>query len=131
MGDADILCGDCGAAMVLRNSRFGKFFGCSRYPDCTGTHGAHPDGRPLGSPADLNTRKARIKAHNAFDHLWRSGSMSRGAAYHYLQQIMNKNEEEAHIAKFSEEECNQLLEKLKNHPAHLSLAEKLAKKEPS
>ncbi|MCD4704692.1 type I DNA topoisomerase [bacterium] len=27
-------CPDCGAPLVLRNGRFGKFKGCSKYPDC-------------------------------------------------------------------------------------------------
>ena len=29
-------CPKCGAEMVLRTSRYGKFYGCSRYPSCTG-----------------------------------------------------------------------------------------------
>ena len=33
----DILCPNCGSAMVPRAGRLGKFFGCSRYPYCKGT----------------------------------------------------------------------------------------------
>ena len=44
----------------IRNSRFGNFYGCSRYPVCQNTHGAHPDGTPLGKPANKATREARI-----------------------------------------------------------------------
>lgn len=31
------LCPRCGAKMVLRSGRYGKFYGCSRYPYCKGT----------------------------------------------------------------------------------------------
>ena len=31
------LCPDCGAKMVPRNSKHGKFWGCPNYPKCTGT----------------------------------------------------------------------------------------------
>lgn len=33
----DILCDLCGKPMVVRTSRFGKFLGCSGYPECKGT----------------------------------------------------------------------------------------------
>ena len=35
---AELTCPECGAAMVLRVSRHGCFYGCSRYPQCDGTH---------------------------------------------------------------------------------------------
>jgi DNA topoisomerase-1 len=38
LGDApaDMLCPECGSAMVIKLSRMGKFYSCSRFPDCTG-----------------------------------------------------------------------------------------------
>jgi len=30
-------CPDCGAAMVMKRGRFGKFLACTRYPECKGT----------------------------------------------------------------------------------------------
>jgi DNA-directed RNA polymerase subunit RPC12/RpoP len=30
-------CPQCGSKMFLRNGRYGKFYGCSRYPMCKGT----------------------------------------------------------------------------------------------
>ena len=53
----------CGSVMILRNSKYGKFWGCSRYPKCKETHGAHPNGAPLGIPADKGTRLLRIEVH--------------------------------------------------------------------
>lgn len=33
----DVLCEKCNAPMVIRVGRSGRFFGCSRYPECNGT----------------------------------------------------------------------------------------------
>jgi ssDNA-binding Zn-finger/Zn-ribbon topoisomerase 1 len=49
--------------MILRNSKYGKFYGCSNYPKCTETHGSHPNGEPLGIPADKETRLLRTEVH--------------------------------------------------------------------
>lgn len=32
-----VICPDCGAEMVKRNSRYGEFYGCSNYPTCKKT----------------------------------------------------------------------------------------------
>lgn len=32
--ESDQVCPNCGAKMLVRESRFGEFLGCSRYPDC-------------------------------------------------------------------------------------------------
>jgi ssDNA-binding Zn-finger/Zn-ribbon topoisomerase 1 len=103
-----IACADCGAPMELRNSRFGKFYGCSTYPECKGTHGAHPDGKPLGVPANRETKDARIRAHAAFDRLWKGGPMSRREAYRWMRKKMDMSASEAHIGKFTKEQCDQL-----------------------
>lgn len=96
--------------MVLRESRYGKFWGCSRYPDCRGTHGAHQaDGRPLGIPADKETKKARIEAHAAFDLLWKGREMSRTDAYRWLGEAMGLAPEERHIGQFTKEQCARLV----------------------
>ncbi len=102
-------CGDCSAPMELRNSRYGKFYGCSRYPACDGTHGAHSDGRPLGVPADAATRQARVRAHAAFDTLWKGGAMSRTEAYEWLRGAMGLSRAEAHIGSFTKEQCDALM----------------------
>lgn len=62
----------CGGTMVLRDSRRGPFYGCSRHPWCDATHGAHPNGAPLGTPANRETKAARIAVHAVFDQLWQS-----------------------------------------------------------
>jgi ssDNA-binding Zn-finger/Zn-ribbon topoisomerase 1 len=98
--------------MRLLNSRYGKFYGCTRYPECKGTHGAHPDGRPLGTPADRETKDARIEAHQAFDTLWKRphGKMQRQEAYLWLQKRMGLSADECHIGRFTKEQCEQVID---------------------
>jgi hypothetical protein len=86
-------CPDCGADMILRNSRYGLFYGCSQFPKCDTAHGAHPDGKPLGIPANRATREARIRAHAAFDVMWRERTdvpkkKARSQAYSWLQKAL-------------------------------------------
>jgi hypothetical protein len=98
--------------MVLRHtSKFPKhplFYGCSTWPTCTATHGAHADGTPLGIPADKVTKAARIKAHDAFDKLWQGGQMRRVEAYTWMQRVMGMTKEQAHIGRFTKAECEKL-----------------------
>jgi ssDNA-binding Zn-finger/Zn-ribbon topoisomerase 1 len=106
-----LTCPECGAAMVLKPSRFKPFFGCSRWPEtgCPGSHGAHPDGSPMGVPANGATKRARVRAHEAFDRMWKSGHMTRKEAYRWMQLALGMTRDEAHIGKYSEAECEQLI----------------------
>jgi len=109
----DLTCPECGAPMTLRESRYGLFYGCSKWPECRGSHGAHPDGTPLGTPADIRTKKLRMVAHNAFDPLWRGDHAifdSRGKAYLWMQDVMGMGQHEAHISRFDREDCKKLVE---------------------
>jgi ssDNA-binding Zn-finger/Zn-ribbon topoisomerase 1 len=128
-----IICPECGAEMRLRDiyrsanpDLIGKmFWGCSRFPECRATHGAHPDGRPLGIPGNTETKRARIEAHDAFDALWKCRYVrSRTAAYRWLQAAMGMTEDEAHIARFNIDQCETLMRRLedyyrKQHPDYV------------
>lgn len=107
----DLVCPECGAPMRLKPSRFGLFYGCSKWAEtrCPGGHGAHRDGTPLGVPADRKTKEARQAAHHVFDQLWKSSRMSRSAAYRWMQGAMGMTSDEAHIGRFSREECRSLV----------------------
>ena len=108
-----LICPECGAPMAFRpKSRYGPFYGCTRFPECTATHGAHPDGRPLGIPANKETKLARMAAHEAFDRLWNTGRMKRGRAYILMQDLMVMTEREAHIGRFTKEQCGKLIEEV-------------------
>src|SRR6478672_866777 len=109
-----IACGDCGAPMRLRtrNSDGKPFWGCSRWPTCQGTHGAHPDGEPYGVPADKETRQARIEAHRVFAAAWRARGMTKGQAYAWLSDMMGISRNAAHIGRFNAEWCRKLVERV-------------------
>jgi len=106
-------CPECGSHMRLRQSKKydRPFYGCSRWPDCDGAHGAHPDGTPLGIPADKVTKSARMRAHEAFDQLWKGDSpkMTRGQAYEWLESYFDLDDGEGHIGRFSREQCEALV----------------------
>jgi ssDNA-binding Zn-finger/Zn-ribbon topoisomerase 1 len=120
----DVTCPDCGAKMTLRRTQKFKwnngegrlFYGCSRWPKCNAVHGAHPDGRPLGTPGDAATKKARIEAHAALASLcerrnWKIGKSSeRRGAYLWLAQKLGIAEEKCHIAMFDVETCKRVVE---------------------
>lgn len=110
-----VTCGECSSLMILRTGSNGLFYGCSQWPKCKATHGAHADGRPLGIPADGETRRARMDAHLMFDQLWQSNqfikrtTMSRSAAYRWMQKTLNLTSDEAHIGRFTKEQCATLI----------------------
>lgn len=104
-----LTCPECGSPMKLRSSRYGPFYGCTAYPDCKATHGAHPDGKPLGTPADKPTKAKRIEAHDAFDKLWKENGMTRGDAYRWMQRVLNLSAREAHIGSFDIAMCERLI----------------------
>lgn len=68
-------CPECGARMVLRDSKFGLFYGCASYPRCKATHGAHKaTGQPLGIPADGPTKLERMTSSTGCGRAKRRGS---------------------------------------------------------
>lgn len=113
---AQPICGECGAPMVLRVAKRGsligtKFYGCSRYPYCDGTHSAHQStGEPLGVPANKATKRARIDAHAAFDQLHQTrGRMSRKQAYAWLAARLHLTADECHIGRFTIAQCQRVV----------------------
>lgn len=104
-------CPDCGAHLTLRGGRYGWFLGCTRYPDCKGTHCVHQDTKlPMGIPADKATRMARQAAHIAFDALWSSTVPgSRRDAYRWMREEMGLTKKDAHIGRFTIEQCQKLV----------------------
>jgi DNA topoisomerase-1 len=47
---SDVMCHVCGKPMVLKKGRFGPFYGCSDYPNCTTTRRIGKDGKPVPLP---------------------------------------------------------------------------------
>jgi len=95
---------------------WGGVWVCENYPKCDSYVGCHKGTKtPLGKMADKETRQARIKAHKEFDKLWHNGSMTRQEAYKWLQKVLSIKETKAHIALFSKERCNRLVELLNKY----------------
>lgn len=107
-------CPECGAPMKRRESRYGHFYGCTRYPDCRGAHGCHPDGRPLGTPANAETKRLRIAAHDAFDGWWRAKQMRRSDGYKWLREKMGLSKSKCHIGMFNKQQCERVIELVRN-----------------
>lgn len=122
----------CGGSMFLRQSRFGPFYGCQHFPRCRSTHGAAPNGLPLGIPADVPTKAARMVAHTAFDPLWRDAlelypniperprkarqeaiykvrSRARTRTYAWLAEQLGITTDECHIGLFDAETCKRAI----------------------
>jgi len=105
-----VTCPDCDILMRLKQSRFGLFYSCPNYPKCENTHGAHQaTGKPLGKPANKETRTARIKAHLYFDRLWMHTRMSRASAYRWMAKALGISRPKCHIGRMNLEQCNRVI----------------------
>jgi hypothetical protein len=80
------------------------FWHCSPCGAYVGCH--HRTKKPLGRLADLELRRAKMRAHEAFDPLWRSGRMSRNEAYGWLARKLGIPTSECHIGMFDTVACN-------------------------
>lgn len=85
----------------LAEKRFYLCRSCDAYVGC------HPGTDiPLGFLADARLRRAKHATHAVFDPLWRSGLMTRKAAYSWLARCLGIPKEECHIGWFDLEQCN-------------------------
>ena len=98
--------------MEFREGPHGKFMGCVNYPQCTSVQRIE-DGYVKGEQSTKELRNLRKKAHDAFDDIWKSGSMERGEAYLWLAKKMDLPEEDAHIANFNIKQCEEVIEHVK------------------
>jgi ssDNA-binding Zn-finger/Zn-ribbon topoisomerase 1 len=104
-----LVCVDCGSSMELANNGDrGMYYRCKGFPQCRATHGAHPNGKPLGVPADAVTRAARRRVHESIDPLWRGGECSRTQVYRWLAHVLERRH--PHVGQMSLAECNRVLE---------------------
>lgn len=116
----NIKCPYCGSQAFLRPAsvlnRSGakydgeKYYVCARYPFCDSYVKAHNDSHmPMGTLTDRTLRRKRREAHIALQKLLDSGLMTKKEAYRWLQVQMGLPEEDAHIAKFSEQRCEEVI----------------------
>lgn len=76
----------------------------------------------MGTLADGNLRNKRIQAHKAFDTMWKCGAMTKWQAYKWLQGKFSLNSDQAHIAKFGEYMCDQLILECNNAYKNMNIA---------
>lgn len=81
-----------------------KFWACV---PCNRRIGCHPGtDKPLGRRmAGPRTREARLKAHTAFDRLWKRGYLTRNEAYAWLAKVMRMPRKDCHIGQMSAAQC--------------------------
>lgn len=108
-------CPTCKIEMMLlestafrhRDGSTKKLYVC---PTCDCRHGSHPNGEPVGMPADRPTREARVRLHTLFDPLWKNQYMSRNEAYRLLQRLNDGIR--VHMGGMSKAECDTMYDKL-------------------
>lgn len=114
----------CGSTTSLRSNSLiyngreygnGKVWLCDRFPTCRGSVGTHPDGRPLGTIPDEETKKLRIKVHGLIDPIWKSKQAKRGSVYGWLKRITGGTKE-IHVGETTKEDCLKLIELIKANP---------------
>jgi len=119
MTPRQLRCPHCGAVAIIRPAseiyddprRKDELYVCKNYPACKSYVGMHAGTRiPLGTLANGDLRNLRIKAHRRFDRIWQSGIMSRNAAYRWMADSFGLTADDAHIGKFGEYRCQQLIE---------------------
>lgn len=86
------------------------YVGCHRF-------GSRVDGMisngdlPLGRLANAELRKAKSKAHAAFDPLWREyGFFTREEGYKMLADFLEIDARDCHIGMFDEDTCRKVLQ---------------------
>lgn len=78
---------------------------CDAYVGChAGT------ANPLGRLANAELRAAKMRAHAAFDPIWRDGKVGRTEAYRWLANRLGLSRRDAHIGNFDIELCNRVVE---------------------
>ena len=119
MKRTNIKCPYCGAQASLRPASVVRAYAapgeevyvCARNPVCDAYVSAHRKSRlPMGTLAGRELRKKRRQAHIALNQLWERGLMTHKEAYRWLQVQLGLPEAEAHIARFSEFRCQQVID---------------------
>lgn len=79
---------------------------------CDARVGCHPKTNvPLGRLANASLRRAKSKAHEAFDPLWKLKLFkSRSKAYNWLSTTLAIPPKDCHIGMFDEETCQRVVD---------------------
>lgn len=92
----------------------GAYVGCHPRAGKNGKGGIG-DGRvPLGRLANAELRRAKQRAHAAFDPMWRSGQVRRKAAYAWLAGELGLCAENCHIGMMDVDACRAVVAVVEN-----------------
>jgi hypothetical protein len=73
---------------------------------CEAHVGCHPNtSKPLGRLANASLRAAKMRAHEAFDPLWKSQEMTRTDAYAWLAEALGISKANCHIGMMDDNMC--------------------------
>ena len=99
------------SATVYHGRSYGMIWDCRPCDAYVGVHKNSRDFKPLGRLANRELRGWKQRAHAAFDPLWLGlgAKMKRWEAYAFMQQAMGLTSEDAHIGKFTVEDCKNLV----------------------
>ena len=85
----------------LAEKRFFRCVPCGAYVGCH-----QNNGQAFGRLANAELRAAKMRAHAAFDPLWKSGRfLSRRSAYAWLASAMGIPKDDCHIGMFDLDGC--------------------------
>jgi ssDNA-binding Zn-finger/Zn-ribbon topoisomerase 1 len=91
------------SAAVYHGKSYGDIYLCDKYPECDAYVGVHKGTTvPLGTMANKELREWRKKAHAVFDSLWKTGKITRKAAYNKLMLKLG-------LSKMSVDQCKKLI----------------------
>src|SRR4030067_3347967 len=105
-----INCPSCGLGMRLitsdrykyKNGHPKRYYQCIDWPRCRGNHGAHPNGQPVGIPAEKGVRQISTYAPILREEIWDYNDRDqRDEMYVWLATNASKQ----HIGDMNEDEC--------------------------
>lgn len=109
------LCPYCGhpslflddSSTLYGGKNYGPAYACR---PCHAWVGCHPGTTtPLGRLANKALRRARNRAHAAFDPIWKEGLMKRGDAYAWLADQLGIERKDCHIEMFDNAQCERVV----------------------
>lgn len=86
------------------------FWSCEPCQAYVGTHKQSKVHFPLGRLANHALRRAKNRAHAAFDPLWKDGPTKRKEAYEWLSNGLGIDFKDCHIGMFNIEQCDRVVE---------------------
>ena len=114
-----VICDYCQESAPLVDSEvfYGRSYGLAYYcKPCDAWVGVHKGTtKALGRLANHELRRWRIKAHDAFDPIWRYKSMRRYRAYAWLAKQLGLSKDDCHIGKFDVDTCKLVVQVCNQH----------------